>query len=147
MTGAEAASPNGGCSTNACGDTTFRTAEEAVGWLVAMQAQEFPVAKWSVAQRTSRRRPTPPSIGSFADGGILRTHILRPTWHFVLPADLRWLLALSAPRVHALNALYYRRTELDDKLFAGSEAVLRASVGRDCISPARSSPSSSNAPA
>jgi len=24
--------------------TTFRTAEEAVGWLAAMQAQEFPVA-------------------------------------------------------------------------------------------------------
>lgn len=103
--------------------TTFRTAEEAVGWLAAMQAQEFPVAKWSVAQRT--RAVTDSAVDRvFADGGILRTHILRPTWHFVLPADIRWLLALSAPRVHALNALYYRRAELDDKLLAGSEAVL-----------------------
>ena len=37
-------------------------------------------------------------------GEILRTHVLRPTWHFVTPADIRWLLKLSAPRVHAASA-------------------------------------------
>jgi hypothetical protein len=39
---------------------------------------------------------------------------MRPTWHFVAPADLRWLLALTAPRVHAANAYYYRKLEVDD---------------------------------
>ena len=72
----------------------FGTAEDVVGWLVAMQAQEFPVAKWSVAQRA--RGVTDSAVDqAFADGTILRTHILRPTWHFVLPGDLRWLLALE----------------------------------------------------
>jgi hypothetical protein len=27
------------------------------------------------------------------DGSIIRTHVLRPTWHFVAPEDLRWMLA------------------------------------------------------
>ena len=38
---------------------------------------------------------------AFAAGEILRTHLLRPTWHFVTPADIRGLLALTGPRVHA----------------------------------------------
>ena len=108
----------------------FGTAAEVVAWLVAMQAQEFPVAKWSVAQR-ARNIDNSAVDEAFADGSILRTHILRPTWHFVGRDDLRWLLALSAPRVHALNALYYRRTELDGELLATSESVLtRALHGR-----------------
>jgi len=61
---------------------------------------------------------------AFADGRILRTHLLRPTWHFVLPADIRWLLDLTAPRVNALNAPYYRKLELDERLFAKSNALL-----------------------
>ncbi len=32
-------------------------------------------------------------------GAFLRTHILRPTWHFVAPEDLRWILDLTSPRV------------------------------------------------
>ena len=48
------------------------------------------------------------------DGRILRTHVLRPTWHFVLPADIRWLLALTAPRVRAAMAYYDRKLALDE---------------------------------
>ena len=87
------------------------------------------MAKWSVAQRA--RGVTDSAVDrAFADGAILRTHILRPTWHFVLPADIRWLLALSAPRVHALNASYYRKAELDRGLFARSEAALARALKR-----------------
>jgi hypothetical protein len=50
----------------------------------------------------------------FATGRILRTHLLRPTWHFVLPEDIRWMLQLTAPRVHALNAYYCRQVGLDE---------------------------------
>jgi len=51
---------------------------------------------------------------AYADGTILRTHVLRPTWHFVLPADIRWLLRATAPRVHQLNAFMYRQQGLDE---------------------------------
>ena len=46
---------------------------------------------------------------AFAAGAILRTHVLRPTWHFVLPADIRLLLTATAPRIKAGNAGRYRR--------------------------------------
>jgi hypothetical protein len=44
---------------------------------------------------------------------LVRTHVLRPTWHLVAPDDLRWMQALTARRVHAANAPYYQRNELD----------------------------------
>ena len=83
-----------------------------VQWLAAMQAQEFAYAKWSVAQRASRLK-----VGAidaaFAPGEILRTHVIRPTWHFVSRVDIRWMLEVSAPRVHALNAYYYKQLGVD----------------------------------
>ena len=54
--------------------------------------------------------------------------MLRPTWHFVSPDDIRWLLALSAPRVHALNAHYYRQAGLDDKTVRKSCAMIRRAL-------------------
>jgi len=97
--------------------------EEVVGWLGAVQAQEYAVAKWGVAQRTEG--VTDAALDCLlADGAIIRTHVMRPTWHFVLPADLRWLLALTAPRVHAFNAYRYRQLELDDAQFARSNELL-----------------------
>ena len=49
------------------------------------------------------------------DGAILRTHALRPTWHFVAPDDIGWIQALTGPRVHAFNAYYYRQFGIDDE--------------------------------
>ena len=65
---------------------------------------------------------------AFNDGQILRTHVLRPTWHFVAPEDIRWLLALSAPRIHAANAYYYRQAGLDAKTFAKSCAMIHRAL-------------------
>ncbi|MDB4871818.1 MAG: hypothetical protein JWL97_2822, partial [Gemmatimonadales bacterium] len=56
-----------------------------------------------------------------------RTHILRPTWHFVAAADIRWMLALSAPRVHSANAYWYRYLEVDDAVARrGRTAITKA---------------------
>jgi hypothetical protein len=96
---------------------------EVVAWMGAMQAQDYPGAKWAIAQRSAG--VTDAGIDqAFAEGSILRTHILRPTWHFVTPANIRWILQLSAPRVNALNATYYRRLGLDEAVFARSRAAL-----------------------
>jgi len=73
---------------------------DVVGTLCAVQAQDFAGAKWAVGARM--RAATDAAVErAFNAGSILRTHILRPTWHFVLPADIRWLLALTAPRIKA----------------------------------------------
>src|SRR5262245_27317878 len=67
---------------------------------------------------------------AFSDGRILRTHVMRPTWHFVAPDDIRWMLALTASRVSAAMAPYNRRLELDAAVFRRSQrAMVRALRG------------------
>ena len=119
--------------------------EAALRKLLAVQAQEFPYARWSLAQRASphessgglrgsTRGGSAASVtaagieGAVADGRILRTHILRPTWHFVHRDDLRWLLALSAPRLHQGNAGMYRSTGIDAAVATRSSKVLAGAV-------------------
>jgi Winged helix DNA-binding domain len=101
--------------------------EDVVGWLCAAQSQDFAPAKWSLAQRTGGLGDAAVDR-AFADGAILRTHVLRPTWHFVLPADIRWLLELTAPRVHALSAYQYRQLGLDEDTFRRSGALLAGAL-------------------
>nr|WP_281386572.1 crosslink repair DNA glycosylase YcaQ family protein [Jiangella mangrovi] len=115
------------------GDTqpaSFADAADVVGWFGGLQSQDYHPAKWAIAQRLG------PGVGdadldrAFDDGAILRTHVLRPTWHFVTPADLRWLLELTAPRVHALNAYAYRATGLDaEVLRRGTDLIAGALAG------------------
>ncbi len=101
----------------------LKTPEQVVDWLVAVQSQDFAGAKWTLSQRSDGF--TDAQIEEiFNDGRILRTHLLRPTWHFVTPADIRWLLALTAPRVHAANAHMYRKMNLDGATFSLSERVM-----------------------
>ncbi len=78
-----------------------------------MQSQEFGPALWSVRQRLTSGSEQD-LLAAFDAGTLLRTHVLRPTWHFVLPEDIQWLLELTAPRVHAFNAYYYRQHQLDE---------------------------------
>lgn len=85
---------------------------DVVRRLVAMQAQDFAPAKWSVGQRTGAATDHDVER-AFAEGRILRTHVLRPTWHFVHPEDLRWLLALTAPRILTRMASRHRELGLD----------------------------------
>ena len=91
------------------------SAPEVVRRFVAVQAQEFVPAQWGLAARVPReRRPGAASVAAAIDDGeILRTHVLRPTWHFLHRDDARWVLELSAERVHRANAMYYRRTGLE----------------------------------
>lgn len=102
----------------------FDSVADVVGWLGAVQAQEFAEAKWSLAERT--RDCTDADVeAAFARGEIVRTHVLRPTWHFLAREDARWILRLTRPRVHALNAYWYRQAELDADLFVRADEVLR----------------------
>lgn len=93
----------------------FSRPEEVVKWLVAMQAQEYAMAKWAIGLRLPGLRESDVEQ-AFNSGAILRTHLMRPTWHFVAPEDIRWLLKLTAPRVHTVNAYMYRQCDLDKKV-------------------------------
>lgn len=101
----------------------LHTPAEIVRWLGAVQAQEYAHAKWALGMRMNNA--TDDIIEqAFTNGDILRTHLMRPTWHFVTPQDIRWLLELTAPRVHRINGTMYRRLELDEALLVRGCDVL-----------------------
>ncbi len=81
------------------------------------------MAKWALGLRLKGATDEVVEL-AFTNGSILRTHIMRPTWHFVTPADIRWMLALTAPRVNAIGALYFRKLELDQAVFSKSHAAI-----------------------
>jgi hypothetical protein len=97
--------------------TKFTTATEVVGWMGAMQAQDYAMSKWAVGVRLpgSTDRQVEQAISA---GEIIRTHVLRPTWHLVAAADLAWMLALTAPRIRAGMKSRLRDLSLTDDLLA-----------------------------
>ncbi|HEU0295388.1 MAG TPA: winged helix DNA-binding domain-containing protein [Anaerolineales bacterium] len=107
--------------------TTFKTADEVVRYLGAVQSQDYAGAKWALGQRMLAATDAALDA-AFHDGSFLRTHLLRPTWHFVSPEDIRWMLKLTAPRVHAVNAFMYRQLELDKATIKKSYAILQKSL-------------------
>jgi hypothetical protein len=97
--------------------TPFEQPSDVVAWFGCVQSQDAIGARWSVGQRTAHCSDADVAT-AFDAGKILRTHVLRPTWHYVTQENIRWVLQVTAPRVHALSAYMYRQTELDEPLFA-----------------------------
>lgn len=101
----------------------FNEPADLVRWFGAVQAQDFNAAKWALALRM--REPANALIESaYNEGRIVRTHVMRPTWHFVAPEDIRWLLQLTAPRVNIKCGPNYRKFELDAASFKRSNRVI-----------------------
>src|SRR5437764_10837862 len=94
------------------GSPRATAAADVVRTLGAVQAQDYAGAKWAVGQRA--RGLTDADVErELVRGDIVRTHVLRPTWHFVVPSDIRWMLALTGPRVKQAMAFHGRAWQLD----------------------------------
>ena len=105
----------------------FASPAAAVETLGAVQAQEFPQAIWALAQRCGHPAADE-VIRAFDAGELLRTHVLRPTWHFVRPDDIRWMLRLTAPRIRVAMRQGMRVHDLDDALIARSGGLVAAAL-------------------
>ena len=83
----------------------FRHPKELVSWMGAMQAQDYTMVKWAVGIRL--KSPGIQAVEkALHQGEILRTHVMRPTWHLVAAEDIRWMLKLSAQRIKSANDSY-----------------------------------------
>ncbi|MDD1763785.1 MAG: winged helix DNA-binding domain-containing protein, partial [Methanobacteriaceae archaeon] len=101
----------------------FKKPSQLVSWLGAVQAQDYPGAKWSLGLRL------PDSTDAMIEQAIsekkiVRTWLMRGTLHFVAVSDVRWMLELLAPRIIARNARRYRELELDEPTLTRSNEVL-----------------------
>lgn len=93
----------------------FSTPSELVNWMGAMQAQDYEMAKWAIGTRLPNT--TEKTVEDALNNGvILRTHILRPTWHIVSRENIRWMLALTAPHIERIAAGYYKNLGIDSDL-------------------------------
>ena len=103
----------------------FSQPKELVSWMGAMQAQNYSMVKWAVGMRL--KSATIQTVEkALREGEILRTHVMRPTWHLVAAEDIRWMLKLSAKRVIAANESYAKGHNLDisEELYAKSYRLL-----------------------
>ena len=107
--------------------SSCRTAEAVVSHLGAVQAQDFTGAVWALGLRA-------PGLvaedveASFTAGRILRTHVLRPTWHFVSPSDIKWMLALTGPLVEKRMRPYDKALELDAQVYARARILIERAL-------------------
>jgi hypothetical protein len=103
--------------------------ENVVAWMGAVQAQEYGPAKWALGLRSGRGITDAAVERTIAKGRILRTHLLRPTWHFVTPADIRWMLELTGPEVHRRMAPYDLQFGLDSAVMTRAAGVIERALG------------------
>lgn len=109
------------------------SAKELVTSMGAMQAQDLTMAKWAIGLRvqdsTEKKIET-----AYNNGEIIRTHLMRPTWHFVSSDDIYWLLELTAPRIKPLLKTRNVHLELTEDIFSRCFRILeRELVGGNVL--------------
>jgi hypothetical protein len=113
---------NQGISTN-----EFKNPCEVVKWMGAMQAQDFQMAKWAVGVRL--QEPGEDKVeSSINNGEIIRTHVLRPTWHFVAADDVYWMTTLSSDKIKSSMKSRHRELELTESLIIKTQKIIERSL-------------------
>ena len=106
------------------------TAADAVAWFGAVQSQDLPGALWALAQRLPPGATLESLWAELDAGRFIRTHGPRPTWHFLHPAELRWILSLVGPRVEQTMAGMVRRLGISpEQMDLGQSAMEAAMAG------------------
>lgn len=118
-------------------DSEFNSPEKLVNHFGAIQAQDYPMAKWAVGLRTGKTEAD--LEDSINKGQIIRTHIMRPTWHFVAPEDIYWMQELTAPNIKGLIKSAASKMGMEDnalnaynekiqKLLSGNNQLTREEI-------------------
>lgn len=108
-------------------DSNFKSPEKLLSYLGAIQAQDFAMAKWAIGARIPGLAEADVNK-ALEKGTIVRTHILRPTWHFVAAEDLRWMLELTAPHVKRIVNNYGQKLELTEELLSKTRKIIEQSL-------------------
>lgn len=96
---------------------------EIVSWMGAMQSQSLDMAKWAIGARLENKA-VKDIDQALNTGQIVRTHTLRPTWHFVSAADIYWMFDLSNPRLKPIYRSYAKIHNADEPLIYRTIPVL-----------------------
>lgn len=105
----------------------FTSPKEIVAWMGAMQAQDYPMAKWGIGVRLpgSTDKDVENAIST---AQIIRTHLLRPTWHFVTPEDIYWMIDLCKAQLKTSQSSRDRQLELTETIYTKSNAIIEKAL-------------------
>lgn len=107
--------------------TRGQSPKEIVTWMGAMQAQDYTMAKWAIGIRLPGSTET--MVEAALDcGDILRTHVLRPTWHLIAGEDIHWMLALTAPHIRSSMKSRHKELELSTKVLSKSYSIFEKTL-------------------
>jgi hypothetical protein len=110
--------------------TKFKNPKELVHWMGAMQAQDYNMVKWAVGIRLPGS--TNKTIESAIDKGeIIRTHLMRPTWHLIAAEDIYWMLELTAPQILSSSRSRHKELELTDGVIKKSNALIEKALTKE----------------
>lgn len=119
----------------------FEEPKDLISWMGAVQAQEYNMVKWAIGMRLKSGNIKKVEE-ALTRGDILRTHVMRPTWHIVAAEDLRWMVELSAKRIRSGMAswgkgfelseeLYNKTNDLIIKILEGNKSLAKKEIGEE----------------
>lgn len=105
----------------------MKEAHEIVSHMGAMQSQAFDMARWAIGVRLSGS--TDRDIANAINSGtVIRTHILRPTWHFVAAEDIHWMFDLSSPRIRPVYLSYYKMNRIEESHIRKTNRIIEKAL-------------------
>lgn len=107
--------------------SSLRDPAEVVKWMTAVQAQDYFGSLWAIASRAGGATEELVEQ-AIAEKRIVRSWPMRGTLHFVSPDDLRWMLALLAPRAVSRSQLQYRENDLTARVFRKCEKLITTAL-------------------
>ena len=111
-------------ATMGLGESKFSTTRALLKKIGAVQCQDLQAGKWALGLRL--KNPIQEKIEKeLQTENIIRTHVLRPTWHFVLAEDIRWMLELTAPKIRKLMTTPFRNKEVTNELCVKTRSALQ----------------------
>jgi hypothetical protein len=108
-------------------NSRFNSPQELVSYMGAMQAQDYNMSQWAVGVRL-QDLTVKQVEEAMNKGEIIRTHVLRPTWHLVSSTDIYWMLELTASRIKATAKSRWKELGLDEVTFKKSNAVIEKAL-------------------
>lgn len=108
-------------------ESRFSIPQELVSWMGALQAQNYNMVKWAIGVRLPGL--TKKTVeAAIADGDIIRTHLLRPTWHFVAADDIRWMLRLTAPQIKKSMRSRHKQLGISNEIITRSRKIIEQAL-------------------
>ncbi len=107
--------------------SAFENVKKLVSWMGAMQSQDFAMAKWAIGARINGA--TNETVeAAFNKGEIIRTHLMRPTWHIISSDDIHWMLELTAPRIKSLMKSRNYELGLSDEVILKTNGIIEKAL-------------------